>query len=185
MHEIAVEETPNPETLKFLPGQPVALEEPVSFASEAESLDVPIASKLFAVEGVQAVFLGQNFVSVTKKETASWESLRDAIINVLQNFFASEACENGVEISARQEHVSKADEGTVERQIQDLLDERVRPFVAQDGGDIVFKKFADGIAYLEMRGACSGCPSAAATLKQGVENLLRHYIPQVQAVEPA
>ncbi|WP_031934103.1 NifU family protein [Candidatus Hepatobacter penaei] len=181
--DIRVDNTPNPETLKFLAGRPIAPDEPLAFSTPEEATRVPLVQALFDVPGVVSVFLGADFISITKDVKQAWSGLRPQILTVLKDFFAK-----GLEVLAKApptnpESSSPAPD-SLEKDIQDLLNERIRPFVAQDGGDIVFKKFEDGVVYLEMRGACSGCPSAEATLKQGVENLLRHYIPEVVRVEP-
>jgi len=183
---IQTEATPNPATLKFLPGQPVlGDEEAIEFKDPADSEGSPLAARLFEIDGVTGVFLGSDFISVTKGE-GEWQHLKPAILGAIMEHYLS-----GEEITvgpARQydgvnESYAPEDEETV-KTIKELLDTRVRPAVAQDGGDITFQGYRDGIVYLHMRGACSGCPSSTATLRHGIENLLRHFIPEVQEVQP-
>ena len=182
--EIDVEETPNPETRKFLPGCDVSPEGPLAFPDAQSAERSPFALKLFEHSGVASVFLGYDFVSVTKKADISWSSIENNVQNLIQTAFKEKLAiwqSNNTESVSQESPLAK--EGTIERDIQDLLNQRVRPFVAQDGGDITFERFEDGVVYLKMRGACQGCPSATATLKQGVENMLRHFIPEVKSVE--
>jgi Fe-S cluster biogenesis protein NfuA len=179
---IQTEATPNPATLKFLPGKPVVSGPPRNYGSKEEAEASPLALKLFDVEGVEGVFLGPDFISVTKAEDADWAMLKPAILGVImEHYLSGEPIVEG-DAEATQEFYDEADAEIVAR-IKEVLDTRVRPAVAQDGGDITFEGFKDGIVYLRMQGACSGCPSATATLKQGVENLLRHFVPQVQEVQ--
>lgn len=184
---ILVEATPNPATRKFLPGCTISAEGPLAFNDAESAKDSPFAEALFKVDGVEAVFFGQNFISVTKTEDAAWPELarvlQEKIATALSDNLPLWRAQKGAGQEATVSQPEKAKEGTIERDIQDLLDQRIRPFVAQDGGDIIFERFEKGIVYLKMHGACQGCPSASATLKQGVENMLRHFIPEVQAVE--
>ena len=178
---IQTEETPNPATLKFLPGRAVMESGTASFATVAEAGRSPLALRLFEIEGVEGVFLGGDFISVTKADTKEWYLLKPSILGaVMEHFVAGRPV-----VSAEAEAVDEADYGedseTVAT-IKELLDTRVRPAVAQDGGDIVFQGFERGIVYLHMQGACSGCPSSTATLKMGIENMLRHYLPEVVEV---
>ncbi len=178
---IQTEDTPNPATLKFLPGRPVMGEGTANFEDAAAASSSPLAERLFQVEGVTGVFLGSDFVTVTKAEDREWYLLKPAILGVVMEHFMAgrpvvlESADTGA--PAPQE-----EDDEVVGQIRELLDTRVRPAVAQDGGDIVFQGFEDGIVYLHMQGACSGCPSSTATLKMGIENMLRHYIPEVVEV---
>ena len=179
---IQTEATPNPQTLKFLPGKPVVSGPPRDFASREEAEPSPLARRLFELEGVKGVFLGNDFISVTKTEDADWTLLKPAILGVImEHYMSGEPAVEG-ETAGVKEFYDEKDAEIVAR-IKELLDTRVRPAVAQDGGDITFQGYKDGVVYLQMVGACSGCPSATATLKQGVENLLRHFIPQVQEVQ--
>jgi Fe-S cluster biogenesis protein NfuA len=189
---IQTQSTPNPETLKFLPGRPVSPVTPYAFETEAESAASPLAEALFAITGVRGVFLGEDFVSITKADAADWSVLKPRALAAIMDHFVSGApvLADGADARAREDADDQVYEGEtaeIVAEIKDLIATRVRPAVAQDGGDIVFRRFdaATGVVHLSMRGACSGCPSSAMTLKQGVENLLRHYVPEVTAVEAA
>lgn len=182
---IQTETTPNPATLKFLPGQPVLDSGARDFRDrEAAEAVSPLAARLFAVEGVEGVFLGADFISVTKGEGDDWRLLKPAVLGAIMEHYLSGAPavhELTGEGGAVEDAFSPEDADVVAT-IVELLDTRVRPAVAQDGGDIVFSGYHDGIVYLHMRGACSGCPSSTATLRHGVENLLRHFVPEVREV---
>lgn len=184
---IQTEPTPNPATLKFLPGQEVLGQGAMEFRSPDAAAKAPLAQALLAIEGVEAVMYGADFVSVTKNG-ADWAHLKPAILGTIMEHFASGAplLMEGAEGAADHdgEFYDEADAETVTA-IKELIETRVRPAVAGDGGDIVFRGFRDGIVYLGMKGACSGCPSSTATLRHGIENLLKHFLPQVKAVEPA
>lgn len=183
---IQTEQTPNPATLKFLPGRDVM---PGGSAGTADFPTVeaadhsPLASALFAVEGVRGVFFGSDFVTVTKQDGRDWQFLKPAILAVIMEHFTSgqPLFTGGAEGASP----AAGEEGEIVAQIKELLETRVRPAVAQDGGDIVFRSFEDGVVYLHLQGSCSGCPSSTATLKAGIENLLRHYIPEVREVRAA
>ena len=180
---IQTEATPNPATLKFIPGRTVIEAGTVDYRSSDDATDSPLASRLFQIDGVEGVFLGPDFISVTKSDQ-EWQHLKPAILGAIMEHFVSGA--PTVEgVSADGDHGESFDEADSETvaTIKELLDTRVRPAVAQDGGDITFKGFRDGIVYLHMRGACAGCPSSTATLKYGIENLLRHFCPDVQEVQ--
>jgi len=187
---IQIEATPNPASLKFLPGRIVVEGEAVEFRTQEEAAaGSPLAAKLFAVPGVCAVFFGYDFIAVSKADNAAWEHLKPAILGLIMDYMLSNAPlisaaapEIGGAAAAGKEFYAAEDEPLVAT-IKDLLEERVRPAVAQDGGDISFRGFENGIVYLHMRGACAGCPSSTATLKQGIENLLRHFVPEVKGVE--
>ena len=183
---IQTEATPNPATLKFIPGRPVLDAGTMEFLTADEGKGSPLASRLFQIEGVNGVFLGTDFISVTKGD-GEWQHLKPAILGAIMEHYLSgeNAVDAGGESADEEdsEFFEPADEETV-KTIKELLDTRVRPAVAQDGGDITFQGFRDGIVYLHMRGACSGCPSSTATLRHGIENLLRHFIPEVQEVRP-
>jgi Fe-S cluster biogenesis protein NfuA len=179
---IQTEATPNPLTLKFLPGQPVLAQGTADFRTPEEAQRSPLAERLFQVAGVTGVFLGHDFVSISKDEASDWYQMKPALLGVIMEHFT--AGRPVMAEAAAAEHggaFAPEDAGIVE-QIKELLDTRVRPAVAQDGGDIVFRGFERGVVYLNMRGACSGCPSSTATLKMGIENMLRHYIPEVVEV---
>ncbi len=182
---IETEATPNPATLKFLPGRDVLGPRgsaDFSVATEAAGRS-PLAERVFQVGDVARVFLGSDFVTVTKADDAEWEMLRPRVLGAIMEHYLSgmEVLEGAAE-GEHGEDFDPADQEVV-AQIKELLDTRVRPAVAGDGGDIVFRGFREGVVQLVMQGACSGCPSSRATLKHGVENMLRHYVPEVVAVE--
>jgi len=180
---IQTEETPNPATLKFIPGKVVLSDGTRDFRDPEEAEVSPLASRIFAVDGVAGVFLGYDFVTVTK-EGAEWPHIKPAVLGAIMEHYLSGApvLVDGAS-EADVEDYDEADAETVAT-IKELIETRVRPAVANDGGDITFQGFRDGVVYLHMRGACSGCPSSTATLKQGIENLLRHFVPDVEEVRP-
>ncbi|MEO6014166.1 MAG: NifU family protein [Devosia sp.] len=179
---IQTEATPNPATLKFLPGRDVLVGEPRDFRSAGDATVSPLASGLFSIPGVTGVFLGSDFVSVSKDAT-EWNHLKPAILGIIMEHFLSgkPTIDEGNVAADTGEFFEETDSETVEV-IKELIATRVRPAVAMDGGDITFKGFREGTVYLHMQGACSGCPSSTATLKSGIENLLRHFVPGVEAV---
>ena len=183
---IQTEATPNPATLKFLPGKPVLPGGTRDFRSVDEADDSPLAQRLFSINHVSGVFLGHDFVTVTRSG-GEWQQLKPAILGVIMDHYLSGAPVLADAAPAvpegEGEFFEPGQEGLV-KTIKDLLDTRVRPAVAQDGGDITFKGFKDGVVYLNMKGSCAGCPSSTATLKHGVENLLRHFVPEVAEVRP-
>jgi Fe-S cluster biogenesis protein NfuA len=180
---IQTESTPNPATLKFLPGQTVLDMGTADFPSAETAGKSPLATRIFAVSGVTGVFFGTDFVTVTKAEAVDWGHIKPAILGAIMEHYQSGApVIEGEQAAAHQAH--DGPDGDIVRQIKELLDTRVRPAVAQDGGDITFHGFDRGIVYLHMKGACAGCPSSTLTLKMGIENLLRHYIPEVTEVRP-
>jgi Fe-S cluster biogenesis protein NfuA len=176
---IQTETTPNPATLKFLPGREVMEAGTVDFANAETASRSPLATRLFAINGVTRVFFGNDFVTVTKGDE-EWQHIKPAVLGAIMEHFTS----GDPTMLDGEAQVGGAAEGDsdIVIQIKELLDTRVRPAVAQDGGDIVFHGFEDGVVYLTMQGACSGCPSSTATLKSGIENMLRHYVPEVQEV---
>ena len=179
---IETEATPNPATLKFLPGRDVMRAGTADFASPEAAERSPIATALFALPGVVRVFLGGDFIAVTKQAETSWQALKPLVLGaIMEHFVAGRPVIEG-EGTAADEDTDPADAEIV-AQIKELLDTRVRPAVAGDGGDIIFRGYRDGIVRLHMQGACSGCPSSTATLKHGIENMLRHYVPEVRGVE--
>lgn len=181
---IQTEITPNPDTLKFLPGQPISPETPRDFSSSEAAATSLLARELFAIDGVTGVFAGADFVSVTKREEADWIQIRPAILGVIMDAVQSGQPLFGESAGTGHAEYTGEAEGIV-REIKDVIDTRVRPAVARDGGDIVFHGYdaASGVVQLHMRGACAGCPSSAMTLKHGIENLLKHYVPEVTGVE--
>jgi len=176
---IQTESTPNPATLKFLPGRDVMTAGTVNFPNATAAQRSPLARRLFGVDGVTGVFFGSDFVTVTKGDSA-WDELKPAILGALVEHFASG--DAILEEAAPAAAAPSEPDSEIVEQIKEILETRVRPAVAQDGGDIIFDSFEDGVVYLHMQGSCSGCPSSTATLKSGIENMLRHYIPEVLEV---
>ena len=182
---IQTEATPNPSTLKFIPGKPVLSEGTADYRNKPQAAGSPLAARLFDVSGVDGVFLGSDFISVTKGDI-EWQHLKPMVLGaIMEHYLAGgpAGAESGAN-DGEQGTYDPKDEDTVAT-IKELLETRVRPAVAQDGGDIIFSGFRDGTVYLHMRGACAGCPSSTATLRHGIENLLKHYCPEVQAVQAA
>lgn len=190
---IETETTPNPATLKFLPGREVMPAGTREFTNEDEAAASPLASALFDLGDVTGVFFGRNFISVTAAPGVEWHGLKPQVVAMLLDHFVSEAplfaagpSAAGISVPAEDEDFGDdpADADIV-AQIKELIETRVRPAVANDGGDIVYRGFREGVVYLTMQGACSGCPSSSATLKNGIENLLKHYVPEVNEVRAA
>lgn len=183
---IETEATPNPATLKFLPGRPVMGEGMRDFRSAKEAEASPLACALFSVDGVSAVFFGPDFISVTK-DNSEWQHLKPAILGMIMDHYLSGKPllddDTGKESSQTADEFFAVEDTDTVATIKELLDTRIRPAVANDGGDITFAGYRDGIVYLKMRGACAGCPSSTMTLKNGIENLLKHFLPDVQGVE--
>lgn len=179
---IQTEATPNPATLKFLPGRVVMESGTATFTAVAEAGRSPLAQRLFAIPGVTAVFLGSDFVTVTKEGTDDWQMLKPEILGAIMQHFTSGDAVVTEASRAAEESFAAADHDIV-AQIKELLDTRVRPAVAQDGGDIIFRGFDNGVVSLHLQGSCAGCPSSTATLKMGIENMLRHYVPEVVSVQ--
>jgi Fe-S cluster biogenesis protein NfuA len=178
---IQTETTPNPQTLKFLPERTVLEGGTRFYTSAAMAEESPLALSLFQVVGVNAVFLGSDFVTITKDASFDWSLIKPDILTRLMDFFVAGHPVLHQKPALAPRDMSEATD--IEREIIELIDTRVRPSVAMDGGDIVFHSFTDGVVYLEMHGSCSGCPSSTLTLKSGIENMLKHYIPEVVAVE--
>ena len=181
---IQTESTPNPATLKFLPGETVLGRGTADLPDAESARKSPLGRRVFAVPGVTGVFLGSDFVTVTKAADVEWDHIKPAILGAVMDHFQSgePVMEEAQAASAHAEH--DGEDAAIVEQIKELLDTRVRPAVAQDGGDITFHGFDRGVVYLHMQGACAGCPSSTLTLKMGIENLLRHYIPEVLEVRP-
>jgi Fe-S cluster biogenesis protein NfuA len=172
---IETETTPNPATLKFLPGRAVMSAGTADFPDATQAARSPLAKRLFGLPGVTGVFLGADFITVAKADTTEWFELKPRVLGTIMEHFTS-----GEPVVTEAAPVAAEEEGgEVVAQIKELLETRVRPAVAQDGGDIVFDHYAEGVVYLQMQGSCSGCPSSTATLKAGIENMLRHYVPEV------
>lgn len=183
---IQTEQTPNPATLKFLPGQPVMSDGVADFTSADDAAKSPLAKRLFDLGGVTGVFLGSDFVTVTKTDDMDWQVIKPLVLGAIMDHYTSglSMLADGADMSEQDDTFSDEDaDPEVIDQIKELIETRVRPAVAQDGGDIVYKGFKEGTVYLHMRGACAGCPSSTMTLKSGIENMLRHYVPEVTQVE--
>ena len=179
---IQTEDTPNPAALKFLPGRDVLTAGVADFTNREEAARSPLARLLFEIDGVQGVFLGSDFITVTKSADKNWQVLKPMVLGAVMDHFTAgapvmEQAEGAIETQ------DAGEDSEVVAQIKELIETRVRPGVAQDGGDIVYRGFENGIVYLQMRGSCAGCPSSTATLKMGIENMLRHYVPEVQQVQ--
>jgi Fe-S cluster biogenesis protein NfuA len=183
---IQTEPTPNPATLKFLPGRPVLANGTLDIRDKASAAQSPLAERLFDIAGVCGVFFGSDFIAVTK-DRGEWQQLKPAILGAIMEQYMSGAAllrdAAGAGAAVADEFFEAKDTDTVAT-IKELIETRVRPAVANDGGDITFRGFKDGIVYLDMKGACSGCPSSTATLRHGIQNLLRHYLPDVVEVRP-
>ncbi len=182
---IQTEETPNPATLKFIPGVDVMGSGTANFPTPEMAARSPLAARLYDVDGVRGVFFGSDFISITKQDDRDWIVLKPALLGVIMEHFTAGRPLFIEDESPAPESAADGDEEDDEivAQIKELLDQRVRPAVAQDGGDIIYHGFNNGTVYLHMQGACAGCPASTMTLKAGIENLMRHYIPEVQAVE--
>lgn len=179
---IQTEATPNPATVKFLPGETVLERGTAEFKALEDSGNSPLAQRLFGLQGVSGVFLGSDFVSVTKADDTDWSMLKPMVLGALMEHFSTGQPVVLEQIQEETDASNEDDEIVI--QIKQLIEERVRPAVMMDGGDIVFHSFEDGIVFLKMQGACSGCPSSTATLKSGIENMLKHFLPEVTEVRP-
>jgi Fe-S cluster biogenesis protein NfuA len=183
---IQTEATPNPATLKFLPGQTVLETGTLDLREPEQASQSPLAERLFGVPGVSGVFFGSDFIAVTKNDNGEWQQLKPMILGAIMEHYMSGAplmAAGSTEQSDGDEFFDAADADTVAT-IKELIETRVRPAVANDGGDITFRGFKDGVVFLHMKGACSGCPSSTATLRHGIQNLLRHFVPDVTEVRP-
>jgi len=184
---IQTEPTPNPAALKFLPGRTILAHGTLDIRDKAAAAQSPLAERLFAIDGVSGVFFGSDFISVTKSN-GEWQQLKPPILGAIMEHFMSGAellsSANGVDAGTAGEFFDAKDADTVAT-IKELLETRVRPAVENDGGDITFRGFKDGVVYLDMKGACSGCPSSTATLRHGIQNLLKHYVPDIVEVRPS
>ena len=181
---VETEHTPNPDTLKFLPGKKVSEIGPLEFLKDDKNIEIPLANKILSIDGATMVFFGEDFITVKKKKELKWEDLKHGIISEINEFYSK-----GNEVVIKKSAIKKEDsfksetENVIIKKINEILDSKIRPAVARDGGDIKFKSFNNGIVIVELKGSCSGCPSSTMTLKQGVQNLLCHYIPEVKSVE--
>ena len=187
---VETEHTPNPDTLKFLPGKKVSEVGPIEFLKNDKSIKITLANKILALEGTLMVFFGEDFITVKKQKTLKWDNLKHSIISEINDHY-SKGNDVVVKKDTKLEKILKESESNPEKvesnevinKINEVLDSKIRPAVARDGGDITFKSFSDGVVTVELKGSCSGCPSSIMTLKQGVQNLLCHYIPEVKSVE--
>ena len=181
---IQTEQTPNPDTLKFLPGKKVSEVGPVEFLKNDKNIKIPLASKILSIEGTSMIFFGEDFITVKKDKNLSWEDLKYGIISEINDFYQQG---NDVVVKKIENKnltaATKTETNEIINKINEVLDTKVRPAVAKDGGDIEFQSFENGIVMVKLKGSCSGCPSSVMTLKQGVQNLLCHYIPEVKSVE--
>ena len=187
---VETEHTPNPNTLKFLPGKKVSEVGPIEFLKNDKSIKVSLANKILSLEGTAMVFFGEDFITVKKEKDLNWENVKHGIISEINDYYSKG---NNVVVSkdSKLEKIlnkSKSSSEPIQSneiidKINEVLDSKIRPAVARDGGDITFKSFADGVVTVELKGSCSGCPSSIMTLKQGVQNLMCHYIPEVKSVE--
>jgi len=181
---VETEHTPNPDTLKFLPGKKVSEIGPIEFLKNDKNIKIPLASKILSLKGTIMVFFGENFITVKKEKNLDWQDLKHGIISEINDHYSK-----GNDIIVKKD-LYKSDKSSIStesneiiKKINEVLDAKIRPAVARDGGDITFKSFKDGVVTVELKGSCSGCPSSIMTLKQGVQNLLCHYIPDVESVE--
>ena len=181
---VKTENTPNPDTLKFLPGKKVSEIGPIEFLKKDKNIKMSLANQILSLEGTVMVFFGKDFITVKKEKDLNWDDLKHGIISEINDFYSKG---NNVVVSKVSDNtVSKSktsEPNEIIKKINEVLDTKVRPAVARDGGDITFKSFDNGIVTVELKGSCSGCPSSIMTLKQGVQNLLCHYIPEVKSVE--
>jgi Fe-S cluster biogenesis protein NfuA len=178
---IETEQTPNPATLKFLPGRSVMGQGTADFTGAEAAERSPLAQRLFQVEGVTGVFLGSDFVTVAKAEAKTWQVLKPAILGIIMEHFAANRPVM-LESTSAPAAADASEDSEIVTQIKELLETRVRPAVAQDGGDIIFQGYEDGVVFLHLQGSCAGCPSSTATLKMGIENMLKHYVPEIVEV---
>ena len=179
---VNTEYTPNPDTLKFLPGKKVSEIGPVEFLKKDKNINVSLASKILSLNGTTMVFFGEDFITVKKEKNLDWKDLKHVIISEINDYY-SQGHEVIVKKSLKKQDTKSNESDKTIKKIIEVLDTKVRPAVARDGGDITFKSFKDGIVSVELKGSCSGCPSSLMTLKQGVQNLLCHYVPEVKSVE--
>ena len=187
---IQTESTPNPDTMKFLPGKKVSDVGPIEFLKTDKTIKIPLVNKILALKGTTMVFFGEDFITVKKEKDLNWEDLKHGIISEINDYYSKG---NDVVVGKDlrlAKILSKSDSNSkpvqsneIINKINEVLDSKIRPAVARDGGDITFKSFKDGVVIVELKGSCSGCPSSIMTLKQGVQNLLCHYIPEVKSVD--
>ena len=187
---VETEHTPNPNTLKFLPGKKVSEVGPIEFLKNDKSIKVSLANKILSLEGTVMVFFGEDFITVKKEKALNWKDLKHGIISEINDYYSkgnNVVVSKDLKLEKASSNLSSEDKSNLSnetiKKINEVLDSKIRPAVAKDGGDIKFKSFKNGIVTVELKGSCSGCPSSIMTLKQGVQNLLCHYIPEVKSVE--
>ena len=187
---VETQNTPNPDTLKFLPGKIVSEVGPVEFLKNDKNIKVSLANKILSLEGTVMVFFGEDFITVKKEKDLNWQDLKHGIISEINDYYSkgnevvvSKDLKLAKILSESASDSKPVSSNTIVNKINEVLDSKIRPAVARDGGDITFKSFKDGVVTVELKGSCSGCPSSIMTLKQGVQNLLCHYIPEVKSVE--
>jgi len=187
---VETESTPNPDTLKFLPGKKVSEVGPIEFLKNDKSIKVPLANKILSLKGAIMIFFGEDFITVKKEENFNWNDLKHSIISEINDYYSkgndvvvSKDLRLAKVLSKSESNPRPIQSDNIINKINEVLDSKIRPAVARDGGDITFKSFKDGVVTVELKGSCSGCPSSIMTLKQGVQNLLCHYIPEVKSVE--
>jgi len=187
---VNIEHTPNPDTLKFLPGKKVSDVGPIEFLKNDKNIKVPLANKILSLEGTVMVFFGENFITVKKEKNLNWDDLKHGIISEINDYYSKgnevivgKDLKLAKILSETNSDSKPVQSNEIINKINEVLDTKIRPAVARDGGDITFKSFKDGIVTVELKGSCSGCPSSIMTLKQGVQNLLCHYIPEIKSVE--
>ena len=187
---VETEYTPNPDTLKFLPGKKVSEVGPIEFLKNDKSIKVSLANSILSLEGIVMVFFGENFITVKKEKNLNWDDLKHGIISEINDYYSKgnevivgKDLKLAKILSETNSDSKPVQSNEIINKINEVLDTKIRPAVARDGGDITFKSFKDGIVTVELKGSCSGCPSSIMTLKQGVQNLLCHYIPEVKSVE--
>ena len=181
-----IQSTPNPNSQQFFPEKTVLEKGTKDFLTSMDTTNSPLTTKLFTISGIKSVFLGPDFITVTKNDSLDWQVMKPLILGAIMDHFNSDEPTINKETNDKREKslLENSEDSDIVKQIKELLDTRVRPAVAMDGGDIVYDNFENGIVYLHMQGACSGCPSSTATLKMGIENMLKHYIPEVKEVRP-
>ncbi len=187
---VEIEHTPNPDTLKFLPGKKVSEVGPIEFLKNDKSIKVSLANKILSLEGTVMVFFGEDFITVKKEKDLNWEDMKHGIISEINDYYSKgnevvvgKDLKLAKILSESASDSKPVESNAVVNKINEVLDSKIRPAVARDGGDITFKSFKDGIVTVELKGSCSGCPSSIMTLKQGVQNLLCHYVPEIKSVE--
>jgi len=180
---IQTEDTPNPNSIKFIPDGIIVIDNgTANFKNKEEALKSPLADELFKISGVGAVFFGHDFITITKDDAIEWGAIKTEILATIMDFFVAGKKVMQSSINSQESNVDENDSEIV-KQIKELIEIKVRPAVAMDGGDIIYRGFEEGVVYLELKGSCSGCPSSTITLKNGIENMLKHYIPEVVSVE--